>query len=690
MIEEKIDIVVFCATELEFKEVDRALTDSIESMHKERIKDREYEIQKISGHSNHTGITIALTSPKEIGRVPAAIAARDILYHFAEKPDFVILCGIAAADPSSSYQLGDVVVPQLVVDYAEQKQSRGGRILRAQEFSTSPRLHSAARTFSETNWFDAVPSTVVRFTKETNKVRTPAECHLDVGMACGDYVLDDEELVKDILSRLSRDKKYPVTSVEMESSAVARAIEMKDGDTPEFLVIKAISDFAYGKDDSAQPYARATAAYFLKGLLLELAKKSLPNLTQYQHGGQQRKPFVSLSPSANVEEMLKSFPKEKAAQWRPRAIDGAIEIFRCPTAQSPYGGFTAEQVSCEVIDNLQEWPDTYGGLTQDQINALKIGLLGDNKLGISGWLKEKGGKPGRIRVLAAPPTPPVLDRPSLHLEFGNSDYFTVRTITELARVDRHHGTDILKRTFPKRWSEPQKHFHTDCIPYHVSVQAVIVCRTPNGNSHLVLASTNSSNPSITKGWGATMAEQMWAPDRMRHGEPWWTEPARPFTGLVKEAQTREGDLHISDALTRGLREEFRIDVTRDLIRPPLLLCAAIEEDMYFVTFIYYVIVNASPEQIFEMWDGAPDRDEMGLLAAYPLTGESEDGTYLDGPRQLASLLAQDSFDPGPFLLPHSRPQGELSGPWHVSSKLRMYALGMHLWPNDFSSLVKRQ
>jgi len=187
-----------------------------------------------------------------------------------------------------------------------------------------------------------------------------------------------------------------------------------------------------------------------------------------------------------------------------------------------------------------------------------------------------------------------------------------------------------------------------------------------------------------------MSEQMWAPDRIVDGEPWWTEGAKPFMHVVRPAETRTGDMHLEETLSRGLSEEFGIDVQKDLHHEPLLMLAAIEEDMYVVTFVYVVTASLSLETLYRKWDTAVDRDEIALLAAYQLTGENLVGEQLVGPERLATLMASDHFDAGPHLLPSALEKAQISGPWHPTSRLRMYALGMHLWPTDFPRLVERR
>ena len=160
-----------------------------------------------------------------------------------------------------------------------------------------------------------------------------------------------------------------------------------------------------------------------------------------------------LQASANLKAMLAYYPPNLTRQWSGRAVERAVEIFRCPTELAPYGGFLKRQIYCQIRED-DEWPDYLGKLSHRQRTCLGVGLVGSADKTISGWFKEKGGTPGRIRVLTKPPTPPVLDRPNIYLEFANSDYFSVRTITELSRIDRSSGCKRLIEAFPGRWAPP--------------------------------------------------------------------------------------------------------------------------------------------------------------------------------------------------------------------------------------------
>ena len=220
MIDEKLDFIVICATEYERDEVVRALTVVTEWTRNKRLGGRMYNIMRIAGQKPESGITIGLSSPNEIGRLPSAILARDIIFTFLELPSCVILSGIAAAAPNSEYQLGDLIIPETIYDYAEQKHSEGGFKVRARTFNLRTSIRSQAIEFARTEWFKQVPEDTVRYAKQTNQqIRVPAQCHDKLGLACGDYVLDNESLVKEILHRLSANQTYAVKAVDMESSS---------------------------------------------------------------------------------------------------------------------------------------------------------------------------------------------------------------------------------------------------------------------------------------------------------------------------------------------------------------------------------------------------------------------------------------------------------------------------------------
>jgi hypothetical protein len=392
---------------------------------------------------------------------------------------------------------------------------------------------------------------------------------------------------------------------------------------------------------------------------------------------------VRLRPSGVILAMLSAYPFELAEKWKRVSVDGAIEIFRCPSTESAYGGFPNSAISCVTSENLRDWPDDFGDLSEEQIRQLSVGLVGDKRLGVEGWLKAPLKAPRPLRILSFPPDFPSLARPSFQLALANSDYLTVRAVTEISRIERSSGALHLSGIFPERWTTNQRVFSTRCVPYHISIQAIIVCQTTN-DSFLLLTNTSKNRRAITAGWGATMATQMWGDERSSRKAPWWFEQTK---GAIVPRDPQIGETHLAMTLRRGLENEFGI-TQLDLSHEPLLLLAALEEDMYFMTFVYVVRVKLALKEVYQRWQTASDYQHNGLLAAVQIGGSDSSSGDVRGPAQLARLLSSDDFHFGAHLLPEPVDDEALIGPWHVTSRLRIYALGMHLWPKEFSHLVE--
>ncbi len=119
---------------------------------------------------------------------------------------------------------------------------------------------------------------------------------------------------------------------------------------------------------------------------------------------------------------------------------------------------------------------------------------------------------------------------------------------------------------------------------------------------------------------------------------------------------------------------------------PKLLNVCLEEDMFFITFIFFVPVEMPLEQLYSLWVNAPDHKEMGLLAAYQIEGRDENGNEIDSPMRIAELLAKNHFDGGKYLIknPTERP---LIGEWHITSRMRIYLAANHLYGKRITEYV---
>lgn len=675
----KADIVVITALEKEFDALKVKFRMLNEDKVRELIGIREYYIIDFESADKQSSVKVAFVCAEGMGRVSAALAARDAIYDLT--PKYIILVGIAAADPQGGrLQKGDVVIAEGGVDYEIQKITPEEIEPRPYHFTCSGDLVRIAKDVINQRWVEDISDEI--------REHAPAEYHgaraYIVKVACGDKVIADPKTRDNLLKTLGKPGP-PLDVIEMESAGICHAIyQTPDEKAPDFIMIKGICDFAdYDKNDQAQKFAAKVAGVFLHRFLSTFLER---NKEKYLMGEKRiqieprYQPSIYLGPRENALRIFEDYPKKLCHGWRETMIDGAIEILFCPKSKNKYGGFGRNKIICVCQDD-KEWPrDADLDDRESRIREFAKGLIGIDE-NTKGWIKDRRATPNRIRILLNAPVDPVLDRSELFLHFGNSDYFTVRTVTEISRREREGTLGGLKLSdiFPTRWAERGKPFPKNCVPYHVSAQGILVCREPDTHKkYLILALTNPRGSTLVYGWGATMAEQMWAPEPITSFTPWWADFTNNLGIKPEPGEERQGDVHIQDTLIRGLKEEFGLVAGEHYHADPKLLNVCLEEDMYFITFIFFVQVDLPLAKLYEQWVNAPDHREFDLLAAYQIEGQDENGKEIDGPKRIADLLAQDNFDGGRYLI--KNPTGSpIVGPWHITSRMRIYVAASHMW-----------
>lgn len=381
---------------------------------------------------------------------------------------------------------------------------------------------------------------------------------------------------------------------------------------------------------------------------------------------------IRLSPTSEMSKYIARFP----SSWFHSnvAIDGAMELHTFPNHANPYGGIVHEQLTTHVTHI--EWSD----LATAQLPQSKLDVLGTE---LRSWIGSRRAKPNRIRYLAEAPAQMVLDNNEFQMTIGNSDYFTMRTVTSLSKRS-HTSTegDLISQVFDSWWSGPKSRFPATTVPYHVSAMGVLFITDPDSAQRfLILTLPNAQRVPLVPGWNASFAEQMWAPSPTTPKPPWW----KPYTsGLdIESPKDRTGDRDIWATVKRGMHEELGL-LESDLSESPRLVVSCIEQDMYFVAFVFVLQATMSLAKLQKRRLTAPDK-EIGLITAYPLDGVDSSGEKLDSAKQFASLLARDQFDGGPYLIP--RPGQPAVDRWHLSSRLRIYAAARHLEGNRLLDYV---
>ena len=376
---------------------------------------------------------------------------------------------------------------------------------------------------------------------------------------------------------------------------------------------------------------------------------------------------VLLAPSQSLTQFMERFPP--AWFHEHAAADGAVELHTFPDQANQYGGISREQ--CRTISTDIEWSD----LALSQLTSEKLSLLGEE---LQGWIGTRRAKPNRIRFLIEPPAQMVLDNNEFQMRIGNSDYFTMRTVATLSiRSHESSNDDAIKSVFDDFWGEAKKPFSATVVPYHISAHGVLFVTDPETRiKYLVLTLPSRQRTPLVPGWNVSFAEQMWAPSRRSNRPSWWESYVKGLT--VEPPNERTGDSDVWDTVLRGLYEELGVRQA-DLFESPKLIASCIEQDMYFVAFIFVLQAELTLKELQKRRLGSPDK-EIGPVAVYPVGGVLPDGTRLEPLTQFTKLLAQDHFDGGPYLIPS--PAGSLIDRWHLSSRLRIYAAARHLEGNS--------
>jgi hypothetical protein len=387
-----------------------------------------------------------------------------------------------------------------------------------------------------------------------------------------------------------------------------------------------------------------------------------------------RKPdSVLLAPSEGLKRSMDRLPP--TLFHGHVAIDGAVELHTFPNQANQYGGISRSQ--CRTISTDLEWSD----VAFKHLPAQKLALLGER---LKSWIGTRRAKPNRIRFLVEPPAQMVIDNNEFQMKIGNSDYFTMRTVNALsASPAGPQGDDPIRAVFDHFWGEANKPFPDTAVPYHISSHGILIVTDPETHKkYLILTLPNRQRTPLVPGWNASFAEQMWAPMRRSYRPSWWEAHVTGLT--VEPPSNRSGDSDIWQTVLRGLDEELGIQEA-DLSESPKLIASCIEQDMYFVAFIFVIQAELTLAQLQERRLRAPDK-EVGPIAAYPLSGTSSDGKTLEPLTQIINLLSQESFDGGPFLIPG--PVESLVDRWHLSSRLRIYAAARHLEGNRLLDYVQ--
>ena len=217
-------------------------------------------------------LKIAAACAREMGLVDAGILATTAILCWQQKPKLLVMIGICGGRKKSTIDYGDIIVPKLTYLYQfgsyengklkprlmlAEVSIRAGLIQYMEDILNSDKLGQIC-----TDAFDrGLPLPPERIHKRKDE---RLKAHFEPMGSADLVVKDDEKLEEAILA----DEK--VVAVEMEAYAVLRTAKLFDIDA---IVIKSVSDFCGGKDDTYREYAKFTATEAFYLLVNYLAQK---------------------------------------------------------------------------------------------------------------------------------------------------------------------------------------------------------------------------------------------------------------------------------------------------------------------------------------------------------------------------------------------------------------------------------
>lgn len=312
-----------------------------------------------------------------MGRVQAATATNDAIRRW--NPRYVILVGIAGGVAANKVKLGDVLVPNEIVDYELQKQSATAVDIRWKVYNVSPRLLAAAQNFLDNNWSNLIQVKRPR--------RGQPKRHIGP-IASGDKVIDFAQTLDKYRETWSK-----LIGVEMEAGGVAVSA-LQAAKQTEFFMIRGVSDLADGDKNTPQvkkwrSYACDVAASYTIALLKSepvvlsssgerlLTNQQLPPDLGEEHqsiGGiseqSQRTDKVIKRDATNLNEAPFQRWKKERAQSLERQLTILLRNQNHLEERKVYYG---SQVPLEIINDLEYIREAIKRVT-DELEILGVNL----------------------------------------------------------------------------------------------------------------------------------------------------------------------------------------------------------------------------------------------------------------------------------------------------------------------------
>jgi nucleoside phosphorylase len=270
---EQIDFVVVFALEKEFRAFLEQLVQY--SVEETDIVFARAEIGSRTNDSVHRLIALKLPGTGNYEAATAITRAIDVW-----NPRFVLVGGIAGGVKRSEFELGDLILADLIVGYEPGKELNAFFESRAKSLRPDVELLGLARDLPPKDWIFSVR--VPR--PDGTSGRVIPRVHEGI-------ILSGEKVIASAVrfAEISRDVDKTVSNVLSKSLAIemegygAALAAFRAPTAPAFFIAKAICDWANSaKDDSWQAYAASVSAAFIAALIARVPVKAFGKKNQAQ------------------------------------------------------------------------------------------------------------------------------------------------------------------------------------------------------------------------------------------------------------------------------------------------------------------------------------------------------------------------------------------------------------------------
>lgn len=248
-------VLIVCALKKEFDAVCARLKNSstARSYSRDRIPIRLGYVRTKSDNERIVAVTVL----PRMGNVHAALITADAID--SVRPATCVLTGIAAGLQSET-QIGDILVPEVVVEYEAVKTKTDGKAFQGAMPPMDGGLVAQIKAWDGAQqWIRQWTQKRAAVAGASAKSMRDVELHFDV-MASGDKVVADPNEAQ-ALKTWNR----KIISIEMESHGFSVACASRN---VRAIVIKAVSDYADAdKNDSFHEYCCASTASFVARLI---------------------------------------------------------------------------------------------------------------------------------------------------------------------------------------------------------------------------------------------------------------------------------------------------------------------------------------------------------------------------------------------------------------------------------------